>query len=78
MAHRNPPHQVAYEQIGREARAFAKMVADFGSMGSGEFLKHYPDYAYDGTDHICRYAEALAANLTEYAAKFSSPSRKAA
>ena len=64
---RKQQHEVAYEQIAKEAARFASMVADFPKFGSGDFLKRYPDYAYDGTDYIVHRARALAVSLTRYA-----------
>ena len=66
---RTLPFEAAYRQIGKEAAEFAKMVADFPKMGLAEFLKRYPDYDYDGTDYLCRRAEALAEKLNAYAAE---------
>jgi hypothetical protein len=57
----------AYLGLGRRGEAFAKMVADFQRMGSGEFLKLYPDYDYNGTDYVALRARDLAAALNSFA-----------
>jgi hypothetical protein len=61
------PETKAYREIGKEAAQFAKMIVDFERFGSGEFLKHYPDYDYDGTDYVCHRARMLADALNAYA-----------
>jgi hypothetical protein len=71
-------HEIACEQIRKEALSFAKMVEDFPKFSSSEFLKRYPDYSYDGTDYICRRAEELSDKLSAYAfANESGMARKA-
>jgi hypothetical protein len=61
----------ALEALAARCEGHAKMCADFESMGTGEFCRHYPDYRLSATGGYgpegAHYITRASADLAEFA-----------